>query len=704
MSFRLLGHRLFQHGRQLVYNQCIKRNIHINILDPKKNRGFTRQIGLAAKEGIANSNQWALRNNTLIRFGQHARRLFVDNILNRITPIYSADLRNEATKKFLFGDSVPLFALIGICLASGNGIITKDDELEGVCWEIREAVSRLHDTSKFGRGNVKDKNELELDDLIVGAPIAKGCSAVVYAAAFKDNRTEASPLKVPDYDSDESSNVSTDNDLSPMRDVNRYVHNFGSSLENPHFLNRNPNTTNVNQARETKPHRKVLFNSKPDVKYQSNSNSSRHDANSERNSNESSSTISFNDEKGNDIETYPLALKMMFNYDIQSNAMAILRAMYKETIPAMKKYSNADADGWEKQLMEQTVQLPPHPNIVLMVGVFCAQVPNLMQSSSLYPMALPQRLNPQGYGRNMSLFLLMKRYEYSLCEYLKSSHDISMRTRLLLFAQLLEGVAHLYRHGVAHRDLKSDNILIDLNGNDVHPILVLSDFGCCLADKNNGLTVPYTSMDIDKGGNTALMPPEIITKTPGTFSMLNYSKSDLWACGAIAYEIFDSINPFYGQSKDESTESPLQPILKSAKYQDEQLPSLNENVPLIVRKLITNILHRNPNHRLSPDIAANVMQLFLWAPSSWLKPTVTVNNPEILQWLLSLTTKVLYEARLGGTLSGNRDTNDKFGLRNIESNRTHTEYLLLSSFLIRSQLQQIRSALEWIHQTMEETN
>lgn len=560
---------------------------------------------------------------------------------------------------------------------------------------MKEAVSRLHDNSKFGRENIK--NELGLDDLVIGSPIAKGCSAVVYAAAFKDSRT-ASPLKVPDYDSDESSNLSTDTDLSPMRDINRYVHNFGSSLENPHFLNRG--RTNVSERRDTKSNRKVLFNSKPDVRYQSQSNHSRYDDNNERNSNDSSSTVHFEDEKSVDVETYPLALKMMFNYDIQSNAMAILRAMYKETIPAVHKYRKSDAESWEKQLMEQTVSLPAHPNIVLMVGVFCAQVPNLMQSSSLYPMALPQRLNPQGYGRNMSLFLLMKRYEHSLCEYLKSSQQISMRTRLLLFAQLLEGVAHLYRHGIAHRDLKSDNILIDLNGNDVHPILVLSDFGCCLADKSNGLTLPYTSMDIDRGGNTALMAPEILNKTPGTFSVLDYSKSDLWACGAIAYEIFNSINPFYGQPSDDGSTS-IQPILKSASYQDHDLPSIDENVPFIVRKLISNILHRNPNQRLTPDVAANVMQLFLWAPSSWLKPMVNVNSTEILQWLLSLTTKVLYEARLGGIVSAERNSNDKFGIRNIESNRTHTEYLLLSSFLIRSQLRQIRSALEWIHQSID---
>lgn len=562
-------------------------------------------------------------------------------------------------------------------------------------FQLKEAVSRLHHNSKFRR-EYERTNDLGLDDLIIGAPIAKGCSAVVYAAAFKDNKT--SPQEVPDYDSDKPSNASIDNELSPpLRDVNSYVHNFGSSLENLNVSGQNfDSTAHVGQSNEARPHRKVQFESKPDVRVHSNSTS-------ESGSTDISSISSFTDEENAaDIGTYPLALKMMFNYDIQSNAMAILRAMYKETIPAVKKYCNSDADGWEKQLMEQTIQLPPHPNIVMMVGVFCAQVPNLIQSSSLYPSALPQRLNPQGYGRNMSLFLLMKRYEYNLCEFLNSSRNITMRTRLLLFAQLLEGVAHLYRHGISHRDLKSDNLLIDLNGDDVHPIMVLSDFGCCLADKNNGLTLPYTSMDIDKGGNTALMSPEIITKTPGTFSILDYSKADLWACGTIAYEIFDSINPFYGQSKA-NDKSPETKVLKSATYQDAQLPSLKENVPSIIRKLIGNILHRNPNQRLAPDIAANVVQLFLWAPSSWLKPTVTVNSPEILQWLLSLTTKVLYEARLGGNKSFKTSDlkKDSSGSRKIELKQTQIEYLLISSFLIRSQLCQIRSALEWIHQTID---
>lgn len=56
------------------------------------------------------------------------------------------------------------------------------------------------------------------------------------------------------------------------------------------------------------------------------------------------------------------------------------------------------------------VCLPPHPNIVDMPCVFVDRVPLLEDGLNLYPHALPARLNPQGYGRNMSLFCVMKRW------------------------------------------------------------------------------------------------------------------------------------------------------------------------------------------------------------------------------------------------------------------------------------------------------
>lgn len=49
---------------------------------------------------------------------------------------------------------------------------------------------------------------------------------------------------------------------------------------------------------------------------------------------------------------------------------------------------------------------------------------------------------------------------------------------------------------------------------------------------------PYLTDDVDKGGNAALMAPEVANAVPGIFSFINYEKADVWSCGAMAYEIF----------------------------------------------------------------------------------------------------------------------------------------------------------------------
>ena len=567
-------------------------------------------------------------NNNFVRF---SRRLFIDNVLNRVTNPVSSALRAEATKKFAFGDSVPFFSIVGCSLATGSGVLTKEDELEGICWEIREAVSLYQNKLQ---DKIVDRNiggDLSLENMEIGPPIAKGCNAVVYAAAFK-NRLDEPKLDTASVASlDDVEPLLIDrNFLSPVEDFPRFAQNFGGSVDNLRQIPSSPRSSfeainlrsflddsngfdrEVSALGATNSIAKVVkFNELVETRTKSRMSSS---------SEEYEDTHETSADDGN-IYHYPWALKMMFNYDIQSNAMAILRAMYKETIPARCRLDNADAENWEKSIIEHTVTLPSHANIVMMPGFFCDQIPNLRQSRALYPSALPARLNPNGYGRNMSLFLLMKRYDSNLRDYL-DENNVDMRTKVLLFAQLLEAVAHLNHSGVAHRDLKSDNILIDASSDSL-PLLVLSDFGCCLADKRNGLRLPYASNEIDKGGNQALMAPEIITKEPSMFAVLNYTKSDLWACGTIAFEIFGYSNPFYSESATSA------PALLNETYSDAMIPSMGEDVPMIVRKLIENILQRNPSRRLNCDVAANVLEIYLWAPSSWVKFGRNPTNNEV---------------------------------------------------------------------------
>lgn len=174
----------------------------------------------------------------------------------------------------------------------------------------------------------------------------------------------------------------------------------------------------------------------------------------------------------------------------------------------------------------------------------------------------------------------MKNYNTNLQQYLAVAPSI--RTSELIFSQLLEGIAHLTAHGIAHRDLKTDNILLDTTETE-SPILVISDFGCCLADKHNGLTLPFTTNEINKGGNACLMAPEIVTQECGTFSVLNYTKSDLWAAGAIGYEIFGATNPFYSGHR-----------IYSFNYKEDDLPKLPNEVPHVLQMLIRNLLKRDP--------------------------------------------------------------------------------------------------------------
>ncbi|KAH3831888.1 hypothetical protein DPMN_105160 [Dreissena polymorpha] len=171
-------------------------------------------------------------------------------------------------------------------------------------------------------------------------------------------------------------------------------------------------------------------------------------------------------------QKFDLAIKMMFNYHVNSNADAILREMERETVPALLS-SPGEQVTWDTGHKVRKKMLPPHPNIVTMWGLFVDQVPNLPDNVLNYPAALPQRIHAEGIGKNMTLFLVMKKYPTTLKDYL-SVVNLTLRERLVLLTQLLEGVAHMGAHGITHRDMKCDNILLDID-TDGTPNLVISD-------------------------------------------------------------------------------------------------------------------------------------------------------------------------------------------------------------------------------------
>ena len=108
-----------------------------------------------------------------------AHRFVIDNILRRVTNTQAAALRRRAAKELSSGHSAPFLALLGVSLASGTGMVTKEDEVECVCGEIRQAAGKV----QLGGGGVGGKEDtdivdpsnggVDLSSLDIGSIIAK---------------------------------------------------------------------------------------------------------------------------------------------------------------------------------------------------------------------------------------------------------------------------------------------------------------------------------------------------------------------------------------------------------------------------------------------------------------------------------------------------------------------------------------------------
>ncbi|XP_047580603.1 serine/threonine-protein kinase PINK1, mitochondrial [Lutra lutra] len=330
---------------------------------------------------------------------------------------------------------------------------------------------------------------------------------------------------------------------------------------------------------------------------------------------------------------FPLAIKMMWNISAGSSSEAIFSTMSQELVPASRVALAGEYGAVTyRRSKGGPKQLAPHPNIIRVFRAFTSSVPLLPGALVDYPDVLPPRLHPEGLGHGRTLFLVMKNYPGTLRQYLRE-HTPSRRLATVMVLQLLEAVDHLVQQGVAHRDLKSDNILVELDA-DGCPWLVVTDFGCCLADERTGLQLPFTSWYVDRGGNGCLMAPEVSTACPGPKAVIDYSKADAWAVGALAYEIFGLSNPFYGQGGAH---------LESRSYQEAQLPELPESVPLDARQLVKSLLQREAGKRPSARVAANVLHLSLWG-----EHTLALRNlklDKMIGWLLQQSAATLLADR-----------------------------------------------------------
>ena len=147
---------------------------------------------------------------------------------------------------------------------------------------------------------------------------------------------------------------------------------------------------------------------------------------------------------------------------------------------------------------------------------------------------------------------------------------------------IAKGLKFLHENNIVHRDIKSDNILIDKNGN-----IKIADFGCSIKLKNN-----QPDLFSKTEGNMYFFPPEFVDgKSKKQFG---YKPVDIWAFGVSMYTcIFKSL-PFLPENRENIVE--LFKEIREAKF------DYNKNgikISKEMEKLLGFILEKDPNKRFT---------------------------------------------------------------------------------------------------------
>lgn len=157
---------------------------------------------------------------------------------------------------------------------------------------------------------------------------------------------------------------------------------------------------------------------------------------------------------------------------------------------------------------------------------------------------------------------------------IKRAGQISVGKAINLTQQILEGLVEAHRLGVIHRDLKPQNIMVDMEGN-----AKITDFGIARSTKTKGLTGPGVII-----GTPEYMSPEQVEGKPVD------QRSDLYSLGIILYELVTGKLPFEG-------ETPLSVAVKH-KIEEPRAPQeINALIPKGLNRVILKCMAKDKKER-----------------------------------------------------------------------------------------------------------
>ena len=168
-------------------------------------------------------------------------------------------------------------------------------------------------------------------------------------------------------------------------------------------------------------------------------------------------------------------------------------------------------------------------------------------------------------------------------KYIQKKRRLKEPAACRLFAQLISGVHYMHHKGLAHRDLKLENLLLD-----EHENLIITDFGFVneFSSRND---LMKTSC-----GSPCYAAPELVVTTKA----YEARKADVWSCGVILYAMLAGYLPW-----DDDPDNPDgDDIAKLYNYITKTSLKFPEYINPIPRDILRRILVSDPSKRITVEL------------------------------------------------------------------------------------------------------